>query len=471
MHLILFVYAAITLVAVQIVYALYRDQTSPLRKIDGPLITRFSRIWYLRSIWAGHAHEDNIQLHQRYAKPGEHYAPIVRLGPNLYSITRPEKAVYGIGSKMPKSSWYDGWKHPSPDRWTLFPDRNIQRHADTRRKFQSLYSLSSLLQYEQYVDETQHIFQQRLTEMTTSSKIVDIHHWLQCYAFDVIGNITYGRRFGFLDEGKDVQNCMASLQSVMVYSTLVGVYVWAHPVLYKIMEKLPASGAAGRTYIMKVVREAVDQRKIERSELSIDEKKKAIDTDGPRDFLNLMMDAQEDPKKGVTSYHTLMMCLSNIIAGSDTTAVSLSSVMYHLTKEPRAMAALRSELDQAVQDGRMSPDRVPFKEALNLPYLQACIKEGLRLHPATGLPLWREVPKGGVQMMGQYFPEGTEVGLNTWVAHYDQDIWGSDANQFRPERWIEALENNQEELKAMDNHFLPVSDLRFNFVRTDVNIC
>jgi cytochrome P450 len=46
-----------------------------------------------------------------------------------------------------------------------------------------------------------------------------------------------------------------------------------------------------------------------------------------------------------------------------------------------------------------------FKEAQNLPYLQAVIKEALRLHPASGLPLGRVVPKGGAEIAGYYFPE------------------------------------------------------------------
>lgn len=52
-----------------------------------------------------------------------------------------------------------------------------------------------------------------------------------------------------------------------------------------------------------------------------------------------------------------------------------------------------------------------FKEAQNLPYLQAVIKEALRLHPASGLPLGRVVPKGGAEIAGHYFPEQVSLVL------------------------------------------------------------
>jgi cytochrome P450 len=94
-----------------------------------------------------------------------------------------------------------------------------------------------------------------------------------------------------------------------------------------------------------------------------------------------------------------------------------------------------------------------------MPYLQAVIKEALRLHPAVGLPLWRDVPAGGTTISGKYLPAGTTVGINGWVAHYNTEVYGSDVRDFRPERWIEASE---ERTREMDGFYLPVST-RFSF--------
>lgn len=465
MHYATIAYASLGLLSLYTLYtiitSLITALTGPTRSVPGPFIARFSRLWYFFELMTGQFHDINVVLQRKYAKNGSFYAPVIRVGPNMYSISRPDKSVYGIGSKMPKSSWYEGWKHPSPERWTLFPDRDMKRHGETRRKFQNLYSMSSLVNYEAYVDECLAIFRQRLNEMASSGKVVDMHHWLQCYAFDVIGNITYSKRFGFLDQGHDIDGTVAALQSAMWYSSHIGVYAWLHPYLYPLAEMLPKSGAAARTFLMSFVTKQLSLRDQQRAAWKKEGKSVEAKEDMPQDFLDKLLDAAEDGEKGVTRYHCFMMSLSNIIAGSDTTAISLSSTLYYLIRNQSCLAKLRSEITTAIVEGRCTADRVGYKESQDMRYLQACIKEALRVHPATGLPLWRVVPEGGAEICGQYFPAGSEVGLNTWVAHYDEDVWGKDAAIFRPERWIEAeeMKDGHVRLKEMEANYMPVGVL------------
>jgi cytochrome P450 len=70
--------------------------------------------------------------------------------------------------------------------------------------------------------------------------------------------------------------------------------------------------------------------------------------------------------------------------------------------------------------------------------------------------MWREVPAGGAEIHGHYFPAGTIIGANTWVAHYDDGVF-PEAKKFRPERWLEA-ESNPDKLKEMNQMYMPVSD-------------
>lgn len=73
-----------------------------------------------------------------------------------------------------------------------------------------------------------------------------------------------------------------------------------------------------------------------------------------------------------------------------------------------------------------------------MPYLQAVIKEGLRIFPpVTGL-MSKEVPAGGDTVNGLFIPEGTKIGYCAWGVFRDKKIWGDDSNVYRPERWLEG---------------------------------
>jgi cytochrome P450 len=73
-----------------------------------------------------------------------------------------------------------------------------------------------------------------------------------------------------------------------------------------------------------------------------------------------------------------------------------------------------------------------------MPYLQACIHEALRFHPAVGMNLPRVVPTEGIDINGTYLPPGTIIGANPWVVNRDQSIFGEDVEAFRPERWLQG---------------------------------
>ncbi|KAJ5461817.1 uncharacterized protein N7458_003369 [Penicillium daleae] len=408
---------------------------SPLKDIPGPFWTRFTSLWYFSRVRGGQFEHENIKLHQQYG-------PIVRIAPNQYSISDISaiKTVYGTGSQFAKSAWYDGWKHPQ--QWTIFADRDIKRHADTRKRFTSLYSMSSLVHYEPFVDRCADIFVNRLGDFADSKKIFNLGHWFQCYAFDVIGNITFGERFGFLDRGDDIDGAIEAVHKVMVYSTLVGVYPEWHPRLFGLLSKFKWSGAGGRAYISQFVREKIRNHQKPDAE--------APESLRTQDFLEKLILAHEKNPEKVTEYHLFIMGQSNVTAGSDTTAISLSSIMWHLLQNPDTLSKLVAEVDDFTAKGN---GNITFKESQDMPYFQAVMKEALRMHSATGLPMWRVVPAGGAQIGDRFFHEGTIVGANTWVAHYDERVFPN-PRTFQPERWLEA-ESEPDKLKEMNQMYMP----------------
>jgi cytochrome P450 len=124
------------------------------------------------------------------------------------------------------------------------------------------------------------------------------------------------------------------------------------------------------------------------------------------------------------------------IAGSDSTASSLRAMLYYLLKNPASYAKLQSEIDDFDREGKFS-NPIAYAEANKMPYLQAVMKKAMRMHPAVGISMPRYVPSGGAEIDGRWYPAGTVVGVNAWVIHRNKEVFGEDADAFRPERWLE----------------------------------
>lgn len=122
------------------------------------------------------------------------------------------------------------------------------------------------------------------------------------------------------------------------------------------------------------------------------------------------------------------------MAGTDTTATAVRCIMYFIITNHRVYSTLQSELDNA----NFRRPVICDTEARQLPYLQACIQEGLRIWPpVTGLQV-KLSPPAGDTYNGRFIPGGTNIGYSAWALHHSKEIYGADADIFRPERWIEA---------------------------------
>jgi cytochrome P450 len=124
-------------------------------------------------------------------------------------------------------------------------------------------------------------------------------------------------------------------------------------------------------------------------------------------------------------------------AGADSTAIAINSILYHLMRHTTAYKKLTAEIDAAVADGKLSIP-IAYAEAVKLPYLKACINEGMRLHPSVALTMPRIVPTEGATISGFSFPGGYRIGVNGAVVQLDKDVFGQDADNFNPDRWIEG---------------------------------
>jgi cytochrome P450 len=125
------------------------------------------------------------------------------------------------------------------------------------------------------------------------------------------------------------------------------------------------------------------------------------------------------------------------MAGADSTATAVRCIFLHITTNPLIYLRLRNEILSAEASGLISSPVITNAEAINLPYLQACIKEGLRIWPPlTGL-MTKKAPPEGDTFNGVFIPGGTDIAYSAWGTHHNTKTFGADAEVYRPERWLE----------------------------------
>lgn len=145
---------------------------------------------------------------------------------------------------------------------------------------------------------------------------------------------------------------------------------------------------------------------------------------------------------------------NSVAAGADTVACGLQSFVYHMIRRPELWAQVRKETDEAelACPGVASKRVISYADAQGLPLPGACIKESLRIFGPTPMGLPRVAGKGGLTVGDRFFPEGTTVSVSVWVMHHSEEIWGPDAREFRPERWLEG-----DKSAALEKYYMPVS--------------
>ena len=123
-----------------------------------------------------------------------------------------------------------------------------------------------------------------------------------------------------------------------------------------------------------------------------------------------------------------------IVAGSGTTVTSITATIFYLLHYPDAKKTLESEIREtfdAVEDIRVGPKLASCR------FLTCCLDEAMRLSPAVGSLLPREILPGGLTVENEWFPPGVDIGVPHYALHHNPDYF-PDSFSFKPERWAES---------------------------------
>ncbi|CAI6333040.1 unnamed protein product [Periconia digitata] len=445
-------YWPLVLASVTIGWLLNNKFSRGLNKYPGHWLAGYTDWWRFWDVWGRNHQWTVIDLHREHGD-------IVRLGPNVLSFADPRaiKVIYGLNKGMIKSDFYPVQNAVSKGRrlQSLFSTVDENYHAKYRRCVNSAFAMSSLVNYEPLVSSTMSVFLDKTQELyANTGDSCNFSQWLQYFAFDVIGDLTWSKRLGFVEENRDVDGIVAFLQKFLSYAGPIG----QMPILDLFLEKNPLRLFAQRIGLSNTVFPVTlfaQSRSNERAGQIHKIKSYGLQEEQGStrgvDLLSKFAQAAFDHPEFMDDTRILTSCTSMVFAGSETTAISLSSVFYFIVRHPQVYAKLMQELDDAVANGVVearSDKTVSWSESQKLPYLDAVIQESFRLHPAPGLNLERIVPPQGMDVLGTFVPGGTIIGCNAWVLHRRPEVFGADVDVFRPERWIEAKPEQLRVMKA-----------------------
>ncbi|KAB2569010.1 putative cytochrome p450 protein [Lasiodiplodia theobromae] len=414
---------------------------SPLRHYPGPFLASGTRLWKLFVTLQTHQETAFINLHKKYG-------PIVRVSPTALSFSRPSAAreILSAGKGFHKTSFYAVF--PPPENPDIFTETREAAHALKRRAAGPSYAMAAMQGLADRVEAVIGLLCERLDGFCAAGGAapveMDLGAWLHFFAFDVLGEVAFGRVWGFLAEGKDVEGCIEAIDQSQRYNGAVGQL----PPLDLLLRRNPLWRAwqkvvpGAQPLVTRIALDELRKRKEEGGEKEGGGKR--------RDLLTQLLKAHDKDPERFTEGDVFAVTHGAIFAGSDSTASTMQSFIHHILRDRRVYLQIVAEIDAATSAGKLSRV-VQFNEAqLHLPYFQAALKEAMRLRPAVGVAMARSVPPTGAEIDGVRYPAGTELDINAWAVHRDKEAFGEDAEVYRPERWLE----DGERARLMDRHML-----------------
>lgn len=381
-------------------------------------------------------------MHTVFYDVNQKYGSIARIGPNDLLTSDPAliKRMSAARSPYRRSEYYIGLRF-DPARDNIVSTRDENKHNELRSKMAAGYSGKENEKLEETIDRNIQalidLIRRKYLSTDKENKPFDFGRKAQYFTLDIISDVAYREPFGFMETDSDLYDYTKIVESVFVAAAMVTIFPWINWFLNLSIMKavLPSDeDLLGIGKIQGITKKVVAQRfgpnkKVERDMLG--------------SFVAHGLN-QEDANSEI---------VIQITAGSDTTATTIRTTLLHLIMHPRIVAKLRAEFSNA---NISSP--IKDSEARNLPYLQAVIKEGLRIFPPIPGLLSKEVPPEGDTINGKFIPGGTKIGWGVFGVCRDKGIWGEDSDLFRPERWLEA---SAEKFKEMDSTL----DLVFGYGR------
>ncbi|PSN63626.1 pisatin demethylase [Corynespora cassiicola Philippines] len=418
------IWTPVALLSYFLLLTIYRLTLHPLAKYPGPLLWRISPIPSCISLMKGRIAFDYKTLH-------EHYGPVVRVMPNELSFNTAKAwdDIYGhrVGMQnMDKDPIHVGAVEaiPGATNLTMAPD---SAHARQRRALAHAFSKQALLEQEPILRDYVDLFVKRLREMAHRGEAANMVSWYNFCTFDIIGDLSFGEPFGCLRDGEGSES--AAWVPAIYESIKAGA-------LEQATRRFATPGSLAQRLLLWCIPSIIREYRYRHLRNSTTKTRKRMEnkTDH-RDFIWYIL-KQREKKNEVSDDEVIMNAALFIVAGSETTATELCGLTNYLLRDPERFQKLKDEIRGACKtEADLNMDILG-----SLPYMNACIDEGLRIFPPVPIGLLRTVPKGGSLIDSHYVPENTSVCVSSWGAAHSSENFAQ-PDDFIPERFLETPES------------------------------
>ncbi|VUC37234.1 unnamed protein product, partial [Clonostachys rosea] len=384
----------------------------PLSKYPGPKLAAVTSFVALYWTFKGRLHEWTAEQHRIYG-------PVVRLRPNELSFIDQSawKEIYSFrqGQKqMPKILR----TKPVNGRPNLMSATD-EDHARQRKLLAHAFSDQALRSQESILRSYADLLVEKLNEVSGRGDTdVDIQEWLTFATFDIIGDLSFGKPFGNLENGKAtgwVGTFKHGIKQGVLFSAFRSIWspfwdrFWTRQLGPYVQAKRHQQGR----YAAAAVNERLE-RKTERP-----------------DFISYCLRGSEGgkslPREELASMFTIVA-----LAGCESPATALSGTLYYLMNNPGPYRKLKEEVRAVEKDEDLTLARISRME-----YLKAVIDESMRLYPPVPAAMDRVVPGDGAMIAGHWIPAGTWVGICQYAANRS-DKHFAEPLVFAPERYLES---------------------------------
>ncbi|KAF2802338.1 cytochrome P450 [Mytilinidion resinicola] len=382
--------------------AIYRRFLHRTRQFPGPFLASITKWWAWVVVYRGEYHRTVRALHNSTK------SDIVRVGPRELDICNVDfiGPLYGVGTKCIKGPWYEGTLMGSHHRF--LQNEKPEGHLWKRRIWDAGFNSKSIREYEPHVLRVNEELLEKLKKLTKDGKPIDIGLYFAFFTWDIMGDLGFGESFDMINTGT-ANDAMNVVQGFTRFNSLVCTIPWCSTLFAWFPKDPKAEG------LFTFAKERVKQRL-------------PLGTTRDDIFTHLLREDRVSKKK----YSDLELILESLmltIGGSDTTSSSLATICYYLMANPSKYAKLKAEIHP--YDGPLT-----HLHLAKFPYLNAVIREALRLLPPIGSGMMhRETPPEGLTVNGIHLPGNTSVGIGAYEIQRDARYYGN-PDEFIPERWL-----------------------------------